>query len=116
MATKQDVEDKLRALIRRLDGADQGIRHSLAGSLPERRVIEVTVPDLPATYWTEMVGGRMGALLEGSPERSDIRIRVPSDHLVELVDGRASLFSSFVGGQVKIEASFSDLMRLRKLA
>jgi hypothetical protein len=50
------------------------------------------------------------------PREAEIRIHVDSDHLVELVDGERSLFSSYLGGQVRIEASLTDLLRLRKLA
>jgi hypothetical protein len=116
VATRRQVEQKLRELIRRLDEADSGVHGSLSETLPESRVIEVTIPDLSEVYWTEMSGGRMHGLHRGAPESADIRVRVPSDHLVELIDGDTSLFSSFLGGQVQIEASFSDLMRLRKLA
>jgi hypothetical protein len=116
LATRQQVERKLRELIKRLTESEQSVQGSLSEALPEPRIIEVVLPDIPATYWTEMAGGKMGALHRGSPERSDIRVRVASEHLVDLVDGRRSLFSSYLSGQVKIEASLSDLLRLRKLA
>jgi hypothetical protein len=115
VATERQVEQKLRQLIRRLEEAGGGTRDSLAGALPDRRVVHVHVTDLDTDYWTDLIGGRMGPLRRGSPPRSDIVIQVSGDHLVELVDGRASLFSSYVGGRVKIEASFADLMRVRKL-
>jgi hypothetical protein len=116
MATKQQVERKLNELIRRLDESGGDVRGSLAESLPEPRVIHVIVPDLDAAYWTEMSDGRMGALRKGAPGRADIRVEVAGDDLVDLVDGRKSLFSSYLAGHVKIEASLSDLLRLRKLA
>ncbi|HYV01499.1 MAG TPA: SCP2 sterol-binding domain-containing protein [Actinomycetota bacterium] len=116
MATKRAVESKLRELIGRLDAAGEDVHDSLAESLPDRRIIEVDVPDLETSFWTEMSGGRMGKLHPGAPPSADIRIRVDSDHLVSLIDGKRSLFSSYLGGQVKIEASFGDLLRLRKLA
>ena len=115
MATKRHVERKLRELIARMDRADAKVRRDLAEALPDPRVIEVSLPDLSASYWTELSNGDMHELHPGSPDRADIRVRVESDHLVELVDGQKSLFSSFVGGQVHIEASFTDLLRLRKL-
>jgi hypothetical protein len=116
LATKQEVERKLRELIKRLAESGQDVQGSLSATLPDPRIIEVVLPDLPATYWTEMVSGRMGALHRGAPDHTDIRVRVASEHLVDLVDGRRSLFSSYLSGQVKIEASLSDLLRLRKLA
>lgn len=114
MATKREVEAKLTQLIHRLAGAD-AVRGSLADTIPDRRVIAVNVPDLDAEYWTAMERGQMDSLHRGSPERSDIRIRVDSDPLVEIVEGKRSMFSSFLAGQVKVEASISDLMRLRRL-
>jgi SCP-2 sterol transfer family protein len=116
VATKRQVETKLRQLIKRLDQANHEVRGSLAESLPETRIIEVVIPDLETSYWTELDGGRMDGLHEGSPRQAEIRVRVSSDHLVELVDGRISLFSAYLAGQVSIDASFSDLLRLRKLA
>jgi hypothetical protein len=116
VATKQQVERKLRELIKRLDDADGDVRGSLAGALPDTRTIEVIVPDLGASFWTELSGGKMGTLHAGVPTDPQIRIHVPSDDLVDLVVGRRSLFSSYLSGQVKIEASFGDLLRLRKLA
>jgi hypothetical protein len=115
VATKQQVERKLRELIRRLDKAGGDVHGSLAEALPERRILYVIVPDLDASWWTEMAGGKMKGLHRGVPDRTDIKVRVDSDQLVDLMDGRRSLFSSYLAGKVKIEASLSDLLRLRKL-
>jgi hypothetical protein len=116
VATKRQVETRLRQLIKRLDRADHEVRGSLAESLPDTRIIEVVIPDLGTSYWTELTEGRMDGLHEGTPREAEIRVRVSSDYLVELVDGRKSLFSAYLAGQVSIDASFSDLLRLRKLA
>ena len=115
MATKRQVETKLRQLIGRLHDADQGVE-ALAKALPEAKVIEVVVPDLDQVYWTTLENGRMGPLHKRAPDRADIRLEAGSDVLVEIVDGNRSLFSSYVAGRVKVEASFADLLRLRKLA
>jgi hypothetical protein len=116
VATKTLVEQKLRELIRRLKEADRRVHSSLAESLPDPRIIQIVIPDLDATYWTEMANGVMGSLHKGEPPRGDIRIRCTSDHLVEMVDGKRSLFASYLSGQLRIEASFTDMLRLRKLA
>jgi hypothetical protein len=116
VATRRLVEQKLRELIKRLKEADGQVHSSLAESLPEPRTIQIVIPDLEATYWTEMSGGVMGRLHSGPPGSADIRIRCSSDHLVEMVDGKRSLFSSYLAGQLKIDASFTDMLRLRKLA
>ena len=115
MATKREVEGKLRELMGRLAAAEQ-VHGTLSEGLPDGKVLAVRVTDLDAEYWTVMDRGTMGGLHPGSPERADIRMRVDSDHLVDLVDGRASMLTSFVTGKVKIEASVTDLMRLRRMA
>lgn len=116
MATRQEVERRLRELIDRLDEAGTGVHSSLAGTLPDSKLVEIDIPDLQTSFWTTMSGGKMNGLHRGVPERADIRVQVDSDHLVELLDGKRSLFSSFMAGSVRIEASLSDLLRLRKLA
>ena len=115
MATKRQVESKLRELIRRLDGAGD-VQGSFAASLPEPRIVALEITDLGTAYWTELASGRMGTLQSGLPEKWHIRVRAGSDDLVSLVDGHRSLFSAVVSGQVKVDASITDLMRLRKLA
>ena len=116
MATKREVERKLRELIRRLDRPGGDVRGSLSDALPEPRVVEVTVTDLACSYWTMLASGSMSRLHAGPAEDPEIRIRLTSDRLVDLVDGKASLFHAYLSGHVKIDASFGDLLRLRRLA
>ena len=116
MATKGQVERSLRQLIRRLNDAGEDVHDSLEDALPEPRIIRVDVTDLGLAYWTVLTGGRMRSLHQGEPETTDIRVQASSDHLVEMIAGNRSLFTTYLAGQVKIEASFSDLMRLRRLA
>ena len=115
MATATEVETKLEELIGRLAG-DEGAAGELGRSLPDRRVLSVHVTDLEADWWTTLDGGRMGRLRRGPPDDADIRVRVRSDDLVSLIDGRRSLFSAYLAGRVRIEASFSDLLKLRRMA
>lgn len=114
MATREQVEQRLRELIERLDRGDDGAR-SLGRALPDRRVLSLRVPDLDREYWTELAGGRLGELREGPTSDPHIRVSASSDELVDLVDGKGSLFSAYMAGRVRIEASLSDLLRLRKL-
>jgi hypothetical protein len=115
VATKRQVEAKLRELIKRLGQTEEGMA-ALSQALPEPRIIEVYVPDLDETYWTELAAGRMGTLRRGGSEGADIRLEARSDDLIDVLDGRTSMFSSYVGGRMKVEASFADIMRLRRLA
>jgi hypothetical protein len=113
--SREQVEEKLRELIARLDASENGAR-ALGDSLPDRHVLAVHVSDLAADYWTELAGGRMGRLRDGPRIDAHIRVTATSDDLVGLIEGRGSLFSAYLAGRVRIEASFIDLLRLRKLA
>jgi predicted lipid carrier protein YhbT len=95
---------------------DEGAAEELGRSLPDRRVLAVNVPDLDADWWTTLSGGRMAELHRGPAVDADIRVRAASDDLISLIDGRGSLFSAYLAGRIRIEASFSDLLRLRRLA
>jgi predicted lipid carrier protein YhbT len=114
MASRTEVERKLSELIARLEASDEGAR-SLADTLSEPRILGVHVTDLDARYWAELRDGRMGPLEEGAPERADIQVRAPSDVLVDLIDGKGTLFSAYLAGRIRIDASMSDLLRLRRL-
>jgi predicted lipid carrier protein YhbT len=115
VATATEVEAKLEELVRHLS-ADERAAEQLGRSLPDRKVLSVHVTDLDADWWTTLEGGRMGELRRGEPDDADIRIRAEADDLIALIDGNQSLFSAYVAGRVRIEASFSDLLRLRRLA
>jgi predicted lipid carrier protein YhbT len=116
VATKRQVETKLRELIRRLEGAGDGVHANLAKALPEARTIRIDVTDLDTTYWTQLSEGRMGPLHQGEPDHADIRMRASSDDLVAMVDGEVGLMKSYLSGRVRIDASFSDILALRRLA
>ena len=115
MATRKQVEGKLRELIRRLDDAGPEGQRQLAKALTEPRVIQMDLPDLDASYWTELAKGRLGALHAGARDGADIRVTADSDDLIAMIDGNRNLFLSYLAGHIKVQASVSDLMALRKL-
>jgi predicted lipid carrier protein YhbT len=112
--TKHLVAAKLQELIDRLDQADAEVTGKLSRAAPSR-VIQIDVSDLDASFWTELTEGRMRGLNEGSSPDVDIRITTESQTLVDMIDGRRSLFSSYALGHVRIDASMADLFALRRL-
>ena len=53
---------------------------------------------------------------QGEAQDPNIRMRASSDDLVAMVNGELGLMKSYLSGRVRIEASLSDLLALRKLA
>lgn len=110
MATVQQVEATIAGLIGRLDGVAPTSR----AMLPSRRVIQTTCPDLDAKWYAEWRSGHLGEVTMESPSRRpDIRVVVDSDDLVALAEGRLNFATAYGDGRIRIDASMTDLLRLR---
>ena len=112
MATKAEVERQLGVLLARLDGNEANVR----SAIPSRKVLRCLVPDLGAAWYSVVDNGHVSQPSETPPNgRADITLRVGSDDLVDLVEGRISFLSAFTSGKVRVDASIIDLLRLRSL-
>jgi SCP-2 sterol transfer family protein len=112
LASKAEVERQLAALMARLDGNEANVR----SAIPTRKVLRCSVTDLGASWFSVVEDGHVSAPVETSPDGpADITLRVGSDDLFDLVEGRVSFLSAFTQGKVKVDASIVDLLRLRSL-
>ena len=112
MATKAEVERQLGVLMARLDANQAAVR----SAVPTRKVLRCLVPDLDAAWCSVVEHGHVSPPSEAPPNgRADITLRVGSDDLVDLVEGRISFLSAFSSGKVRVDASIVDLLRLRSL-
>lgn len=109
VATVEEVEAVLAELLRRLGTVDDTTR----ALLPSRRVIEAQCPDLDYTCYAEWREGRLTVLDAPPPRRPDIRISVRSDDLVAIVDGDLPFTRAYAANKVRLDASMTDLLRLR---
>jgi Alkyl sulfatase C-terminal len=112
LASKAEVEQQLGAFMARLDDNEASVR----SAIPTRKVLRCHVPDLDATWYSVVENGHVSQPTETSPDGpADITLRVGSDDLVDLVEGRTSFLSAFTSGKVRVDASIGDLLRLRSL-
>ena len=112
MATKAEVERQLGLLMSRLDGNEANVR----SAIPARKVLRCQVTDLGAAWYSVVDDGHVSQPSETPPNgRADITLRVGSDDLVDLVEGRISFLSALTSGRVRVDASIVDLLRLRSL-
>ncbi len=112
MATKAEVEQQLAALMARLDGNEANVR----SAIPNRKVLRCLVPDLGTAWYSVVENGHVSQPSDTPPNgRADITLRLGSDDLVDLVEGRISFLSAFTSGKVRVDASIVDLLRLRSL-
>ena len=109
MASEEEVEDTILDLMRRLERVDPSYR----AMLPSRRTIEAECTDLGLVYHAHWRGGRIGELHAGAADRADIRIEVTSEDLLALASGQLDFSRAYATNRVRLDASMTDLLRLR---
>lgn len=110
MATVDEVEATISVLVSQMAGLDSDQR----SLLPSRRLIEATCPDLDTSWHALWHGRDLGKVVRGPAERRpDIRVRVASDDLLALADGSLPFRRAWQAGRVRLDASVTDMLRLR---
>ncbi len=110
MATPEQVEQVMLALVRRLEGLDDAQR----AMLPSRRVVEAHCPDLDRTWHATLEHGRVTSFEEGpAPGRWQIRVSVRSDDLLAMAERKLDPRQAYLSDKLQVRASMTDLLRLR---
>ncbi|MFJ2032477.1 SCP2 sterol-binding domain-containing protein [Streptosporangium sp. NPDC087985] len=114
MATVDECRVALRKLAEQFEEVDQESR--------SRHVVERSVSchirDLGVTFYGRIHHGGLGPFddlppADGRP--AEVKLTIGSDDLVSLVNGELDMGRAVFSGRVKVDASFGDLLRLRKL-
>jgi predicted lipid carrier protein YhbT len=109
VATVSEVEAVLADLLGRLGQVDSGTR----AVLPNRRTIEARCPDLDLVHHAQWRDGELTILDDPPARRPDIRITIDSDDLMAIAEGRMSFSRAYAANRIRLEASMTDLLRLR---
>lgn len=109
MAEVEEVEAILDGFLERFDRLDASSR----ALMPSRRTIEAQCPDLELYRYGVWRDGTLILFDEPVSRRPDIRISMRSDDLVKLSRGELSFSQAYLAGRIRIDASMSDLLRLR---
>lgn len=111
MATVEECTAALQRLAAQLGGVDAETRskHLLDRSLSCR------VPDLDVTFRGELRDGGLHDIREGNADGAHIKLRISSDDLIALTQGRLGFAGAWATGRIKVDASLTDLLRLRTL-
>jgi alkyl sulfatase BDS1-like metallo-beta-lactamase superfamily hydrolase len=79
------------------------------------RTVSLRVPDLDTTFHGTLRHGALEDVTTEPRDRAQIRLTIGSDDLLALVAGDLNFASAWARGRVKLEASFGDLLKLRRL-
>lgn len=109
MASEQEVEETLRRLMRRFQDLDP----SYKALLPSRRTVEAEFPDLDLVYHASWRNGDISDLQPGPADRPDIRLTCGSDDLIRMANGELGFRRAYATSRIRLEASMTDLLRLR---
>jgi hypothetical protein len=108
VATIEECEAALAKFAAKLGGMDESNKALV-------RTVSLRVPDLDTTFHGTLRHGALEDVTTEPRARAQIRLTIGGDDLVALVDGDLNFASAWARGRVKLEASFGDLLKLRKL-
>lgn len=109
MATADEVEATLTQLMDRFERLQEPYR----SILPSRRTVEAVFHDIDRTYHASWRRGELSELRKGPADDADIRVSLTSDDLMAMADGELRFRKAYATDRVRIEASMTDLLRLR---
>lgn len=113
MASIEDVRAKIADFLRVLDDLDESTR----AKIPDRTV-SVLVHDLGTVLHSQFDSGRLGEIHEvdagDDDPRTDLRLVMSSDQLLDLIDGRLSFPAAWATGRIRVHARLAVLLDLRR--
>jgi alkyl sulfatase BDS1-like metallo-beta-lactamase superfamily hydrolase len=108
VATIEECAAALDEFAAKLGGMDDSSRELV-------RTVSLKVPDLDVTFHGTLRRGVLEDVTTEPRDRAQIRLTIGSEDLLALVAGDLNFASAWARGRVKLEASFGDLLKLRKL-
>ena len=112
MASEAECRAAIETLIERLGEVDESARRK---HVPDR-TIGVTLLDQDITYVGDLKSGELINIRKESGDyRPQVRVVCTSDDLVAMTNGDLSFAHAWATGQVRLDASLRDLLRLRSL-
>jgi hypothetical protein len=110
MATVDQCRDALRKVAARLAADPEA-----AERVNLDRSLACHIRDLDVFFHGRLRNGSIVDLTDGDDAKAQIRLTVGSDDLLAMVDGGLHFAGAWATGRLSVKASFTDLLKLRKL-
>jgi hypothetical protein len=111
MATLEQARDALERLSGALARVDPDKRESAIAE----RTVSAYLTDLGVMFNGRLDGAGFHDITTDPAPRAQLRLSMKSDDLVAMADGDLSFGQAWARGRLKVDASFGDLLRLRRL-
>jgi alkyl sulfatase BDS1-like metallo-beta-lactamase superfamily hydrolase len=111
MASVEECEQAFHALADRLAAADPAARKQ--NSLD--RSLSCTVSDIDIIFGARLHDGLLTDIRQVDTPDAEVKLKLSSDDLVQLVAGELKFASAWAGGRVKVDARVFDLIKLRSI-
>jgi alkyl sulfatase BDS1-like metallo-beta-lactamase superfamily hydrolase len=111
MATLEECRTALADLAAQLGGMDPAERQRKVAD----RTLSCRVPDLDVVFNGRLKDGQLIDITTEPRDKAQIRLTMDSDVLIALAAGQLNLIGAWTSGRLKIDASLTDLLRLRTL-
>jgi hypothetical protein len=111
MASVEECEAALHDLAAMLRTVDAQTREQHA----VERTLTLWVSDLKEVFTARLGADGLTGIARGGQHDGQVRLKVSSDDLLALTRGELSFPVAWATGRVKIDASITDLLRLRSL-
>lgn len=111
MATVEECEAALHDLAAMLHTVDEDTRKQRT----VERTLSCWVSDLKECFTAKLGPDGLTGIARGGQHDGQVRLKLTSDDLIALTKGALSFPVAWATGRVKVDASISDLLRLRSL-
>jgi hypothetical protein len=79
------------------------------------RTLSCTLTDLGVIFGGRIADGTLSGIARTDDAAAQVKLRMTSDDLVDMVDGKVKVASAWASGRIKIEAGMLDLVRLKSI-
>ncbi|MCW2667237.1 MAG: sterol transfer family protein [Frankiales bacterium] len=111
VATLDEVDAAVRGVVDQVAGLDPELRSRYA----VERTVSCRVTDLQVVYAARLSEHGLSDVHREPAAKAQVRLRVASDDLLALAQGRLAVPTAWATGRLKVEASVLDLLKLRSL-
>jgi alkyl sulfatase BDS1-like metallo-beta-lactamase superfamily hydrolase len=109
VATVEECEQALHTL------ADRMATNNAGRKIEFDRTLSCSLTDLDVVFGGRLANGTLSDIARTDDPSAQVKLKMTSDDLIDMVDGKVKVASAWASGRIKIDAGMMDLVRLRSI-